>query len=62
MAATSALTSGIDMATDLNGFKRLFFDMINADGVIDDNEILLLEGFRKCDPPKDDKGNPFDFP
>lgn len=50
------------MATDLNGFKRLFFDMINADGVIDDNEILLLEGFRKCDPPKDDKGNPFDFP
>lgn len=54
------------MTTDLNGFKaaaaRLFFDMINADGVIEDNEILLLEGFRKCDPPKDDKGNPVDLP
>lgn len=54
------------MATDINGFKaaaaRLFFDMINADGVIEDNEILLLEGFRKCDPPKDDRGNPVDLP
>lgn len=54
------------MEIDINGFKaaaaRLFFDMINADGVIEDNEILLLEGFRKCDPPKDDKGNPVDLP
>lgn len=54
------------MAVDINGFKasaaRLFFDMINADGVIEDNEILLLEGFRKCEPPKDDKGNPMDLP
>lgn len=54
------------MAVDINGFKaaaaRLFFDMINADGVIEDNEILLLEGFRKCEPPKDDKGNPVDLP
>lgn len=54
------------MSVDINGFKaaaaRLFFDMINADGVIEDNEIVLLEGFRKCEPPKDEDGNPIDHP
>ena len=29
---------------------RLFFDMINADGVIEDNEILLLEGLGEYAP------------
>ena len=41
---------------------RLFFDMINADGIIEDNEILLLEGFGKYKPPKDKDGTPVDVP
>lgn len=53
------------MIVDLNGFKaaaaRLFFDMINADGVIEDNEILLLEGLGRH-VPMDENGNPIDLP
>lgn len=42
-------------ATDINRFKaaavRLFFDMINADGVIEDNEVFLLQGVDRSDSP-----------
>lgn len=45
VAATSAITFGTDMET--SDFKkaacRLFFDMINADGIIEDDEIVNLE-------------------
>lgn len=41
--------------TDINRFKaaavRLFFDMINADGVIEDNEVFLLQGVDRSDSP-----------
>lgn len=50
---------------DINDFKaaaaRLFFDMINADGVIEDNEILLLEGLGEY-APKDKFGKSIDLP
>lgn len=50
---------------DLDQFKaaaaRLFFDMINADGVIEDNEILLLEGLGEY-APKDKDDKPIDLP
>lgn len=50
---------------DINDFKaaaaRLFFDMINADGVIEDNEILLLEGLGEY-IPFDKDGEPIDLP
>lgn len=54
------------MNINLDGFKaaaaRLFFDMINADGVIEDNEILLLEGLGKYELPKDENGKTLDLP
>ncbi len=50
---------------DINDFKaaaaRLFFDMINTDGVIEDNEILLLEGLGEY-IPLDKDGKPIDLP
>ena len=54
------------MNINIDGFKaaaaRLFFDMINADGVIEDNEILLLEGLGKYELPKDENGKTLDLP
>lgn len=51
---------------ELDRFKaaiaRLFFDMINADGVIEDDEILLLEGLGDYEPPKDKTGRPIRHP
>lgn len=50
---------------DIKDFKaataRLFFDMINADGVIEDNEILLLEGLGEY-TPVDKEGKSVDLP
>ena len=49
VARTSALISGIDMV--LQDFKkaitRLFYDMINADGIIEDDEITFLEELKR---------------
>ena len=41
---------------------RLFFDMINADGVIDDNEILLFEGIGQHNLPNDLNSTSIDLP
>lgn len=54
------------MNIGIDGFRaaaaRLFFDMINADGVIEDNEILLLEGLGKYELPRGENGKTLDLP